>query len=45
MKEFEKLCEVVPLENGNLIICQSYMALKTADGILHPADTDEYGQY
>jgi hypothetical protein len=41
----EKVVEKIHVEEGMLIINQHYMALETPDGVLHPADLDEYGQY
>lgn len=41
----EVIVEKIPVEEGTLIICRRYMALKTPDGVLHPADMDEYGMY
>ncbi len=41
----EVIVEKIPVEEGTLIICRRYMALQTPDGVLHPADLDEYGIY
>ena len=41
----EVIVEKIDVEEGTLIICQRYMALQTSDGVLHPADLDEYGIY
>jgi len=37
--------ERIPVEDGTLIISRRFMALQTLDGVLHPADMDEYGRY
>ena len=39
------IVEKIPVENGTLVISRRYMALQTADGVLHPADMDNYGRY
>lgn len=41
----EVVVEKIPVDEGTLIICRKYMALQTPDGVLHPADLDEYGIY
>ena len=41
----EVIVEKIDVEEGTLIICRRYMALQTSDGVLHPADMDEYGRY
>ncbi len=41
----EVIVEKIPVDEGTLIICRKYMALQTPDGVLHPADLDEYGIY
>ena len=41
----EVIVEKIDVEEGTLIICQRYMALQTSDGVLHPADMDNYGIY
>jgi len=41
----EVIVEKIDVEEGTLIICRRYMALQTPDGVLHPADLDEYGIY
>ena len=41
----EEIVEKIDVEEGTLIICRRYMALQTSDGVLHPADMDEYGRY
>ena len=41
----EVIVEKIPVDEGTLIICRKYMALQTPDGVLHPADMDEYGRY
>ena len=41
----DMLCEIIPVEQGKLIITRKHMALQTPDGVLHPADLDAYGQY
>lgn len=41
----EVIVEKIDVEEGTLIICRRYMALQTPDGVLHPADMDEYGKY
>ena len=41
----EVIVEKIDIEEGTLIICRRYMALQTSDGVLHPADMDEYGRY
>lgn len=41
----EVIVEKIPVEEGTLIIKHPYMALQTPDGVLHPADMDEYGMY
>ena len=41
----EVIVEKIPVDEGTLIICRQYMALQTPDGVLHPADLDEYGRY
>lgn len=41
----EVIVEKIPVDEGTLIICRQYMALQTPDGVLHPADLDEYGTY
>ena len=41
----EVIVEKIPVDEGTLIICRKYMALQTPDGVLHPADLDEYGRY
>lgn len=37
--------EKIDTVDGTLIICRKYMAIQTKDGLLHPADMDEYGRY
>ena len=39
------IIEKIKVAEGVLIINRHYMALQTPDGVLHPADLDEYGQY
>ena len=39
------IVEKIPVENGTLVISRRYMALQTLDGVLHPADMDDYGIY
>ena len=41
----DRIVEKIGVPEGTLIINRHYMALQTPDGILHPADLDEYGQY
>ena len=41
----EVIVEKIDVEEGTLIICRRYMALQTPDGVLHPADMDDYGIY
>ena len=41
----EVIAEKIDVEEGTFIICRRYMALQTSDGVLHPADMDEYGGY
>ena len=41
----EVIVEKIDVEEGTLIICRRYMALQTSDGVLHPADMDDYGRY
>ena len=41
----EVIVEKIDIEEGTLIICRRYMALQTPDGVLHPADMDEYVRY
>lgn len=41
----EVIVEKIDVEEGTLIICRRYMALQTSDGVLHPADMDNYGIY
>ena len=41
----EVIVEKIDVEEGTLIICRKYMALQTSDGVLHPADMDDYGIY
>ena len=41
----KEVVERIPVEDGILIINRHYMALQTPDGVLHPADMDEYGRY
>lgn len=41
----EVVTESIPVDEGTLIIGRKYMALQTPDGVLHPADMDEYGGY
>ena len=41
----EVIVEKIPVDEGTLTICRKYMALQTPDGVLHPADLDEYGIY
>ena len=41
----EVIVEKIDVEEGTLIICRRYMALQTSDGVLHPADMDDYGIY
>lgn len=41
----EVVVERIPVAEGTLIIKHPYMALQTPDGVLHPADMDEYGMY
>ena len=40
-----RIIERISVPEGTLIINRHYMALQTPDGVLHPADLDEYGQY
>lgn len=39
------LTEEITVEDGTLVINRNYMALRTPDGVLHPAGLDEYMQY
>lgn len=39
------LCEEIAVDDRTLIINRNYMALRTLDGVLHPAGLDKYGQY
>lgn len=39
------LCEEIAVDDGILVINRNYMALRTPDGVLHPAGLDKYGQY
>ena len=39
------IIEKISVPEGTLFINRHYMALQTPDGVLHPADLDEYGQY
>jgi len=39
------LCEEIAVDDGTLVINRNYMALRTPDGVLHPAGLDKYGQY
>ena len=41
----DRIIERIGVPEGTLIINRHYMALQTPDGVLHPADLDEYGQY
>ena len=41
----DRINERIGVPEGTLIINRHYMALQTPDGVLHPADLDEYGQY
>ena len=41
----KELVERIPVDEGILIISRQHMALQTSDGVLHPADMDEYGRY
>lgn len=41
----EDMVEKIIVDEGTLVISRHYMALETPDGVLHPADLDEYGQY
>lgn len=41
----EVIVEKIPVDEGTLIICRKYMALQTPDGVLHPADMDNYEMY
>ena len=41
----ESVTERISVDEGVLIICRKYMAIQTLDGVLHPADMDEYGQF
>ena len=41
----ENIGEKIIVDEGTLVINRHYMALETPDGVLHPADLDEYGQY
>ena len=41
----EVIAEKIDVEEGTFIICRRYKALQTSDGVLHPADMDEYGRY
>ena len=41
----EPVIEKIDVDEGTLIICRKYLALQTPDGILQPADMDEYGKY
>ena len=36
------IVERIPVEDGTLIINHHYMALQTPDGVMYPADMDEY---
>ena len=39
------IVEKISVPEGTLIINRQYMELQTPDGVLCPADLDEYGQY
>ena len=39
------IVERISVMDGMLIIQHKYMALQTSDGVLHPADMDDYGIY
>lgn len=39
------IIERIGVPEGTLIINRHYMVLQTPNGVLHPADLDEYGQY
>ena len=41
----EVIVEKIDVEEGTLIISRRYMALQTSDGVLHPADMDNYEIY
>jgi len=41
----ELICEEIPVEDGTLVINRNYMAIRTPDGVLHPAGLDKYRQY
>ena len=41
----EVIVEKIDVEEGTLIICRRYMTLQTSDGVLHPADMDNYEMY
>lgn len=41
----ELLCEEIAVDDGTLVINRNYMALRTPDGVLHPAGLDKYRQY
>ena len=41
----EVIVEKIDVKEGTLLICWRYMALQTSDGVLHPADMDNYGAY
>lgn len=47
MKMYEDgvLTEEITVEDGMLVINRNYMALRTPDGVLHPAGLDKYMQY
>lgn len=41
----ELICEEITVNDGTLVINRNYMALRTPDGVLHPAGLDKYRQY
>lgn len=41
----EVIVERIEVAEGTLMICRRYMALQTPDGVLHPANMDEYGRF
>lgn len=41
----DSIVEKIGVADGVLVINRHYMALQTPDGVLHPADLDQYGQY
>lgn len=40
-----EIVERISVGDDTLVINRHYMAVETSDGMLHPADLDEYGQY